>query len=60
MKEKLSDCQLPRAAMDVKGDHGGGYLFVGSAHTVRDYEGFAGKPRSPSCFHLTWKLQAVS
>jgi hypothetical protein len=60
MKEKLSDCQLPRAAVDVKGDHVGGYLLVGSDNPVHDYEGFAGKPRSRSCFRLIWKLQAVS
>ena len=36
MKKNVSDCQLPPAALDVKGDHVGLYLLVGSANTVDD------------------------
>jgi len=42
MNKNLSDCQLPPAAVDVKGDYIGGYSLVGSAKTVHDYEGSAG------------------
>ncbi len=49
MKKNLSDCQLPPAAVDVKGDHVGGYLLVGSAKTVHDYEGSVGNRAVPAC-----------
>lgn len=59
MKRNLSDSQPRPAAVDVKGDYIGGYLLVGSAKTVHDYEGSAGNggPFLPSPI---WKLEALS
>jgi len=42
MKKNLSDCQFPLGAVDVRSDHVGGYLLVGLAKTVHDYEASAG------------------
>ena len=42
MKKNLSDCQLPPAAVGVKGDYIDGYLLVRLAKTMHDYEGSAG------------------
>ena len=42
MKKNLSDSRLPPAAVELKGDYVGGYLLVGSAKMMHDYEGSAG------------------
>jgi len=48
MKNNLSDCRLPPAAVDVKGDYVGGYLLVGLAKTVQHHESSVGNRAVPA------------